>query len=625
MDNVNLTINSGQISQSKNLPKQRPRLVIPKLVDNTSKGKTPSKLINTRDTNLLSKDPDKTVRNNLTKNKDFQSAAGSQAGANEKLPPLNLSPIQSFTSIHPSCVQEQIQNKSCLPKLNPIDNKLNAVETFSAQIKNIYSKICTIQKSEIEKIHEVIDDLKNLQKIFSNHNVFGPNFSPQQIDGLRKSVFTLYREPLTGNKKSLYELAKNSDELRWIVTECDRLSVALEALNHPAIVEVSRHKLGEGNCNTVFLAKDADENEIVVKPCDKSGDRMQVYGIEKTGSGEKKTNAKMAKANLGTVNATLGARNFATSKINEYIKKIGHSLNPQVDIPDVVAAAWGAMCNKEPSIAMERISGKTAKEFFKNRGNLTPNLIKEYAWIQLIDVITGNTDRHYGNIMIYRDADGECYAKAIDHELSFPTKGRNENNNFKNISEDQQGCEMVVDHLVAAYGTKGVIITPDITSHAPMRLFAVKGSDGKSVMGMSESTISVDGLSARNYCIPWVIDRDMERVIDAIDPKMIKKICETEGLTAAETEPTYARICDLKKKIQNRGVVNQNNKNKIIQNCKITVIEPNEWDEEVLKNCGCDETNSYALSHCYARFNHVDGGFFQKEKQKTSTKIGFLI
>ncbi|MDR0741940.1 MAG: hypothetical protein LBE98_00545 [Puniceicoccales bacterium] len=97
---------------------------------------------------------------------------------------------------------------------------------------------------------------------------------------------------------------------------------------------------------------------------------------------------------------------------------IGQRREVGVDVPHVIATVSAAEMEGIPSIATEMLEGETLRhnvnehsiDFFNNE------FVRWETWIQIQDVLTGQIDRHWSNIIVTKDG-----PIGIDHDLSFPT------------------------------------------------------------------------------------------------------------------------------------------------------------------------------------------------------------
>jgi hypothetical protein len=188
---------------------------------------------------------------------------------------------------------------------------------------------------------------------------------------------------------------------------------------------------------------------------------------------------------------------------------------------------------------MEMLEGRTLSYHAYNGTVPEDNeFIRRETWMQIQDILTGQVDRHGGNVML--TAGGPV---AIDHDLAFPT---NPPRSFA--------------------GT------------VPWRLVQTI----QTLRGPRERAI--DDQSWRNYCMPPVIDREMYTVIMAMDLREFAVALRECGLTKPEIGAAMERARGLQAAAQQ--LMDQGR-----------VIEPDQWEDAQQVRNHCNEQNFYALRY----------------------------
>jgi hypothetical protein len=241
--------------------------------------------------------------------------------------------------------------------------------------------------------------------------------------------------------------------------------------------------LGKGRYNPVQSAFTQEGQPIVLKPCD-----LLKY---KPNSVKIKDDSQVTKQLVGCGCGSY-RRSKATSRLQDTLCAIGEGLG--ITVPRVMASVSGAEANGVPYIAMELVEGPSSWQAATG-GKIKYNndYISRETWMQLMDILLGQLDRHGHNVILKDDK-----PVAIDHDCSFPTFGAR----------------------IFAYTI-------------PETLQAIDG-------------LSIDGQMSRSYCMPPVIDENMHKVIMTIDLDALENMYRECGLTKHEIEPAMARARALK-------------------------------------------------------------------------------
>jgi hypothetical protein len=231
-------------------------------------------------------------------------------------------------------------------------------------------------------------------------------------------------------------------------------------------------------------------------------------------------------------------KNKATAKLQDMLVDIGR--RERITVPRVVATVSAATMNGTPYIAMEALKGGTlGKAASQDSIRYTNEFVRRETWMQLQDILTGQIDRHGNNVILTKDG-----PVAIDHDLSFPTNPPR-----------------------------------DFAATVPTEIAVAQQRQGK-LVGRA-----VDGISRRNYCMPPVIDKEMYKVIMAIDLNDLENMYKECGLTRFEIRAAMSRAWALQSEAQR--LMDQGR-----------VIDPNRWAVVSTKKKGpCNGDNFYALRH----------------------------
>jgi hypothetical protein len=287
--------------------------------------------------------------------------------------------------------------------------------------------------------------------------------------------------------------------------------------------------LGSGDFNTVQRAhtKKKRKGPIALKPCDQSK--------REKGPAAFAQGAADVQLYIGTASGSY-RRNKATARVQAMFDSIGEQNS--IEVPHVIASVSAAEMSGIPSIATEMVEGQTVYKV-RDKINYNNEFVRRETWMQIQDVLTGQIDRHGGNVMLTKAG----RPVAIDHDLSFPT---NPPRNFAGI---------IPTMIAVPFQTR---------------------------FGHRERAI--DNVSWRNYCMPPVIDQDMYNVIIAIDLGELKATYEECGLTRPEISAAMARAQGLKDAAWRMGREGR-------------VIGPTYWLDSPVVRHSCNASNFYAYRH----------------------------
>jgi hypothetical protein len=292
----------------------------------------------------------------------------------------------------------------------------------------------------------------------------------------------------------------------------------------PAIV------LGSGNCGTACLIhRDQNGQEPIVVKIFNSGDEGGI------------ANAALSQGITGVASGNYRC-NLATSKLQGMVTEVGRSIG--VEVPHVIAEVSAAEANGKACIAMEYLEGQTIGSVIDEEERTGRDIliydnefIRRETWLQLMDILTGQMDRHGDNVMYVGNL-----PVGIDHDLSFPTKPPR---NF---------ADSIPDQLVKFDGQR---------------------------------EYAIDGVSLRNYGMPPFIDSEMRNVIRALDLKELEAMYGECGLTRPQLSAAMSRARGLKARVE-----------ALEQSPTKMIIEPDAWASY---SPGLNVDNSYAARHATGR------------------------
>jgi hypothetical protein len=409
-----------------------------------------------------------------------------------------------------------------------IDRKIR-VASLVETLKGFASR--TVATADMSQINKTLVDMKS----FVQQN----DLLPEEIKTLGQPLRDLCSKPIIRWGKDFFsineidcdphclEIAFKAEAIEILLDAKESGQVELEKNVPPKIVT-----LGSGEFNTVKLAHTGKEGHgpVALKPCDQSKKEANAKGFAQTTLETQKM--------IGRASGNYG-RNKATAKLQDVLANIGQRVG--ITVPRVVATVSAATMEGIPCVAMEALEGGIIGKA-ANDGKIEYNneFVRRETWMQLQDILTGQIDRHGGNVILTKDG-----PVAIDHDLSFPT-------------DPPRDCAAIVPFDIAV---------DHVIDDKPYEL-------------------AVDGVSPRNYCMPPVIDWEMYKVIMAINLTELKNMYEECGLTRFEIKAAISRAEALKEAAQ--------------QLPKRRVIDPNRWAVVSTKKKGpCNDCNFYAARHFY--------------------------
>ncbi|MDR0742139.1 MAG: hypothetical protein LBE98_01605 [Puniceicoccales bacterium] len=251
------------------------------------------------------------------------------------------------------------------------------------------------------------------------------DLTTDEITNLKSMLWTLCGAPIIKCSNGYFSINEcdHNSHYRAIALRVESLEILLDA-KACGQVRLERNippplrDLGIGAFNTVQLAHRKPgvgmgeaSDPIVLKPCDQSKSEIDLDTFT--------WDAGTVQECVGTASGSY-RRNRATSMVQDMLCEIGQTNG--IEVPHVIATVSAAEASIEgkrtPCIAMEMLDGKTVRSAV-SEGELRYDneFIRRGTWIQIQDILTGQIDRHRGNVML--TVDGPV---AFDHDLSFPTK-----------------------------------------------------------------------------------------------------------------------------------------------------------------------------------------------------------
>ncbi len=396
---------------------------------------------------------------------------------------------------------------------------LNETGKIIAQLQELYSAI--IDPISLRKYFPPLNKLiKNIGKIVLKR----PNyFSKESIKRLRDTLFELSNEPRLVINDICYSISDydSESELQMgprefpemfkfseIIQICIEITLAIEYVlmildaNILGNINLRIFKyLTSGRSNRIFLSRN-ESQRMVIRYGDIDKRNNDFYFFLR----RLLSQFVMIGSCTGTyrrILAVLGVRNLMIQRGA-----------PKV-IPDLFPAVIYGKHFGHPIVAFSMPKLKITP--FK----MTGGSLRQVTWIQLQDCLTGQFDRHYDNIL--SDNLGDLYA--IDHDYCFPTE-KVRPNVAGDIPSTMRDLE---DDFVIHIYEKNHYCFPNM---------------------LLQSLHSVDCKSDRNYCIPPVIDHEMQRIILSIKEKELRDIYQRSGLTQSEIIPAIKRFHILQKKVR---------------------------------------------------------------------------
>jgi hypothetical protein len=267
-----------------------------------------------------------------------------------------------------------------------------------------------------------------------------------------------------------------------------------------------------------------------------------------------KPNACDMSRRYGTSYFTQFARELAPGQLNAFMVDLGKSFG--IQIPNLHVKTHSGVIGGQVGTVMETAHGTSMAHQRSSNFYNKPDFRQQETWLQLMDCLLGQYDRHSGNVFW----DGNDIT-AIDQDISFPDPKLRLSAQFT----DRHGIHDVTEQM------RQYAQAVDMVNQVPLRLYRKHSEGGRAVDGLA---------GAWNYCMPWVIDEDMRTLIMAIKSETFRQFLETTGLTAGQINAAVARLGSMQTHIT-AG--------------RVRIIAPNAWGSDLLNEC--TSWNSYFMWH----------------------------
>ncbi|MDR1595427.1 MAG: hypothetical protein LBR91_00690 [Puniceicoccales bacterium] len=460
-----------------------------------------------------------------------------------QFPPQWGQPDQWWKPVQQIQQHQQPVPKKKRPAAKPVQkHSLNIKGCSTADV--IKSAILSIDdlRSAITKNNEVIsknhrlvvDGIEELRACALDTHM-RDKLTPDQLKDMKRAVNNLCSaqiiESVGGGNYSIDEL-DFYNQCFEVIIKAEEAVIAFDAIiNGYDDIEIVK-KIGSGHSNGVFEGKLRSGKTVVIKPCDAvkvENDREKFH--------------KDIRLTWYVTGVRTGAmrRNNATVGIQNIMMKLGA---PKV----FVGCSAGLTKDGMSCIVMDFVPGEQTSNVVQDgRMNFQdPHVRHKYiegeTWMQIGDVLSGQVDRHSGNVML----NGGHMPIGIDHKSSFST----------------------------------VFRRPGIMTQLPTKLT----DSGKEPW--SDPEVAFD-----TFCVPPVIDVKMFNAINNLNLTELIEMYEEHGLTSMEIIPAMERAKLLKKaalQMRDNGMV-------------ISGPSPI-WATSKLAEEHCDVDNFYALRHAKGRF-----------------------
>jgi hypothetical protein len=320
------------------------------------------------------------------------------------------------------------------------------------------------------------------------------NLSPQNIEYLRNTVTNLVTSPIIQLQNGLFSINECDGfdcSCVDIGLEAEATIMTLDAIEARQTGLIPAEILGAGNFNTVRKSRTISGRNVALKPCD-------LHKMVSNRAAFFQKDAQQQKILIGGSTGTY-RRNKATKVVQDMMMRVGA---PKV----MTEVSAGTMRQPDGSqkacMVMDFLGGTTIhREVFpglaanngviKHTIPMTNEFIRHETWIQLEDILTGQIDRHSGNVMYNSGT-----PVGVDHDMSFPSS----------------------------------YVRPGLTSVIP----GIIDDNG-------QNPWSVPGIRFRNFCMPPVIDKTMYDAIKSIDLKNLESKYRACGLTRFEISAAMRR------------------------------------------------------------------------------------
>jgi hypothetical protein len=310
-----------------------------------------------------------------------------------------------------------------------------------------------------------------------------------------------------------------SQRMTEIYGHCEALLIMADAmLNNRIFLNQKTSFLGEGCFNALFLFLNATE---VFKPA----------SIQRT-SPEKTREIDFNRSVGVNIHNTVD-RNLAVCRVAELF---GHQ--------ELIVKTELTVVNGHVGIAMNKAPGETVWQTYSRNNKLGENaeFQRQCTWLQLMDCVSGHIDRHEWNLNWVWDA------------------------------EHRQGSIQAFDNDTAFL---------DISSSRPSLAEVVPDKLGVDVVDQNNThyAVSIDRISARNYCCPPVIDSEMREKLLNITEASLRDALEKSSLTPNQIDAACKRLKCLQAMVQDSRIVR--------------VIHPQQWGNPSATDGLCCPDNCY--------------------------------
>jgi hypothetical protein len=385
-------------------------------------------------------------------------------------------------------------------------DRLDLCDTFAAHGNELIST-----DPSLRDIQHQIEDVTTRADLLSLRT--SPVLRGEFIQHTRSLLQTIAARPMTGDA---------AEKITDLYGHCEALLIIATSLDTGGIyVNREMQPLGSGAFNSTFLFAAEDGTAEVFKP----------LPVEKNLEARRKDNLWNSKFGIDPHNAA--NRNLAACAVAELI---GH--------PELVVGTRLAVVNGQVGLAMARAGGISVFDAAREQGldlRNDPDFQRQCTWLQLLDCIIGNMDRHSGN-------------------LNWEEK-------LKKLTSYDNDMTLIAG------------ISRSLANTLPGQLYYSRS--GTTADDSSRTTGSIDGKSPRNYCVPAAIDAEMQGTILALSEESLRDTLRAVPLKPDQISAACCRLRCLKEQIQDPA--------------KVTVIRPGEWGSGIPSKCR--HYNTYFMSY----------------------------
>ena len=185
--------------------------------------------------------------------------------------------------------------------------------------------------------------------------------------------------------------------------------------DHQALGVTSFRPFGQGENNLVYQLRFDNGDEGIFKP----GTAMEPVGASRV--------ASSTYSGIPTTHPRYAARNVASSNLSRQLG--GESLvNSEFYSHD---GRFGVLMERAKGMTVNNLTVR-GSDTMLSQMLVNPDVIRDFNNLQVLDAITGQHDRHNGNVLVETDAQGKYVKlKGIDHDCSFgASRSYNELNKF---------------------------------------------------------------------------------------------------------------------------------------------------------------------------------------------------